>query len=178
MNAGMQLDQNSNCEHIINCQNRIKRILLELRNKQRKSRNPLNDEIDYDSDKWNCYEKSYFLQSIQETTRQCDIYPLHKALELREMDGKKEEMLEHLSELQRLAYEYVNITFLCIIYFYVLTYNLYTYIHILFFIRDVLKMKNVAIFCKLCGMKTSGLLELRSHLCSEQHIKNEKTIRN
>ncbi|KMQ97708.1 putative atp-dependent rna helicase spindle-e-like protein [Lasius niger] len=129
-------------------ENRIKRILLELRNKQRKSRNPLNDEIDYDSDKWNCYEKSYFLQSIQETTRQCDIYPLHKALELREMDGKKEEMLEHLSELQRLAYE------------------------------DVLKMKNVAIFCKLCGMKTSGLLELRSHLCSEQHIKNEKTIRN
>lgn len=105
----MQLDQNSNCEHIINCQNRIKHILLELRDKQRKSRNLVNDEIDYCPNKWNYYNKLYFLLPIREVTRQCDIYPLHKALELREVDDKKEEMLDHLLELQRFAYEYINI---------------------------------------------------------------------
>jgi len=113
----MQIDKNSNCEHIINCQNKIKHILLELRDKQRKSRNLVNDEIDYCS-KWNYYNKLYFLPSIRETTRQCDIYPLHKALELREINKKKEEMLEHLLELQRFAYEYVNI-FLAYIYIYI-----------------------------------------------------------
>ncbi|XP_029166028.1 probable ATP-dependent RNA helicase spindle-E [Nylanderia fulva] len=147
INAGMQLNHNSNSEHIINCQNRLQRILLELRDKQRKSRNPLNDEIDNYSDKWNYYEKSFFLPPVKETTRQYDIYPLHKALELREMDDKREEMLQHLVELQRFAYE------------------------------DVFKMKNVVIFCKLCKMETTGLLELRSHLCSAQHIKNEKALR-
>lgn len=39
-------------------------------------------------------------------------------------------------------------------------------------------MKNVTIFCKLCEVKTLGLLELRSHLDSEQHIRNEKTLQN
>lgn len=115
----MQLDQYSNCEHIINCQNKVKHILLELRDKQRKSRNLVNDEIDHCSNKWNYYNKLYFLPPIRETTGQCDIYPLHKALELHEMDEKKEEMLEHLLELQRLAYEYVNIIFLVI--------NIYTH---------------------------------------------------
>lgn len=173
MNVGMQLSQNSNCEHII-CQNKIKHILLELRNKQRKSHDPLNNEIDYCFDKWNYYDKLYFLPSIRETTKQCDIYPLHKALELCEMDEKKEEMLEHLLELQRFAREYVNI----IKHFYLLTY-IYINIYIFyFFIRDVLKMKNVAIFCKLCEIETFGLLELRNHLYSEQHIKNEKTLQN
>ncbi|KAL6437658.1 hypothetical protein ACFW04_004216 [Cataglyphis niger] len=148
MNAGMQLSQNSNCEHIIICQNKIKHILLELRNKQRKSHNPLNNEIDHCFDKWNYYDKLYFLPSVRETTKQCDIYPLHKALELCEMDEKKEEMLEHLLELQRFARE------------------------------DVLKMKNVAIFCKLCAIETFGILELRNHLYSEQHIKKEKTLQN
>lgn len=127
MNAGMQLNQNSNSDHIIICQNKIKHILLELRDKQRKSHNPLNDEIDYGFDKWNYYDKLYFLPSIRETTRQCDIYPLHKALELCEMDEKKEEMLEHLLELQRFAHEYVNITFLFI------NIHIYTCIHILLF---------------------------------------------
>ncbi|XP_072756559.1 probable ATP-dependent RNA helicase spindle-E isoform X2 [Anoplolepis gracilipes] len=146
MNAGMQLDQISNCEYKINCQNKLKHILLELRDKQRKLRNSLNDEFDYYSDKWNYYDKLYFLPSIRETSGQCDIYPLHKALELREIDEKKEEMIEHLAELQRLAYE------------------------------DVLKMKNMAIFCKLCEIEMFGLLELRNHLYSKQHVKNENTL--
>lgn len=37
-------------------------------------------------------------------------------------------------------------------------------------------MKNVALFCKLCEIRTLGLLELRGHLYSEQHIKNEKML--
>jgi len=39
-------------------------------------------------------------------------------------------------------------------------------------------MKNVTIFCKLCKIETLGLLELRGHLYSEQHIRNEKTLQN
>lgn len=109
MNTGMQLD-NFNDEDIITCQNKIKHILLNLRDKQRKLRDPENDEIDHLSNQWNRYNKSHFLPSVQET-KKYDVYPLHKALELRETDEQTEEMLKHLSQLHRLAYEYVDIIF-------------------------------------------------------------------
>lgn len=110
MNTGMQLD--SNDEDIIICQNKIKHILLELKDKRRKSRNPEDDEIDCLSDKWNRYNSSHFLPSVRETAMQCDVYSLHNALELRETDEQTEEMLNHLSQLHRLACEYVDIIFL------------------------------------------------------------------
>jgi len=146
MNTGMQLENNSNDEDIIIYQNKIKRILLELRDKQRKPRNPEDDEIDYLSNKWNRYSRPHLLPPVQETVRQYNVYPLHKALELRETDQQTEEMLNHLLQLQRLASEDAN------------------------------RMGKVVAFCKLCGTETTGLLELRGHLYSEQHAEKEKLL--
>lgn len=169
MNTGMQLD--SNDEDIIICQNKIKHILLELRDKRRKSRNPEDDEIDCLSDKWNRYSSSHFLPSVRETARKYDVYSMHNALELRETDEQTEEMLNHLSQLQRLAFEYVDIIFLC--YIIITTF----YIFFQFFVRDARRVGNVVSFCKLCGMEIYGLLELRGHLYSKQHAENEKLLR-
>lgn len=108
MNTAMQLD-NSSDEDIILYQNKIKHILLELREKRRQSRNPENDEVDHLSDKWNRYNGPHFLPSVRENVRKGDVYPLHKALELRETNEQMEEMLKHLSQLESLAYEYVDI---------------------------------------------------------------------
>lgn len=113
MNTGMQSD-NSNDEDIIMCQNRIKNILLNLRDKRRKSRYPEDDDIDHLSNKWNRYNRPHILQPVQESSKNYDVYPLHKALELREKNEETEEMLKHLSQLQRLAHEYVDIIFFCI----------------------------------------------------------------
>lgn len=104
----MQLhdDSNDSNAHIINCQNRLQRALLELRNRQRELQNlPTDDDVDCCSNKWNRYNKSLFLPSTRETTRKCDIYSLHKVLALIEKDEKTEEILKNLSELQRLARE-------------------------------------------------------------------------
>ncbi|KAG5328427.1 SPNE helicase, partial [Acromyrmex charruanus] len=146
MNTAMQLD-NSSDENIILYQNKIKNILLELKEKQRQSRNPEDDEVDQLSDKWNRYNEPHFLPSVRENVRKGDIYPLHKALELRETNEQMEEMLKHLSQLQSLAYEDANV------------------------------VGNVAAFCKLCETETFGLLQLRNHLYSEQHAENEKLLR-
>ncbi|XP_018055297.1 PREDICTED: putative ATP-dependent RNA helicase TDRD9 [Atta colombica] len=145
MNTAMQLD-NSSDEDIILYQNKIKHILLELKEKQRQSRNPEDDEIDQLNDKWNRYNGPHFLPSVRENVRRGDVYPLHKALELRETNEQMEEMLKHLSQLQSLAYE------------------------------DASVVRNVAAFCKLCGTETFGLLQLRNHLYSEQHAENEKLL--
>ncbi|KYN35997.1 putative ATP-dependent RNA helicase spindle-E [Trachymyrmex septentrionalis] len=145
MNTAMQLDNISD-EDIILYQNKIKHILLELKEKQRQSRNPEDDEIDQLSDKWNRYNGPHFLPYVRENVRKGDVYPLHKALELRETNEQMEEMLKHLSQLQSLAYE------------------------------DASVVGNVAAFCKLCETETFGLLQLRNHLYSEQHAENEKLL--
>jgi len=108
MNTAMQLN-NSSDEDIILYQNKIKHILLELKEKQRQSRNLEDDEVDQLNDKWNRYNGPHFLPSVRENVRRGDVYPLHKALELRETNEQMEEMLKHLSQLQSLAYEYVDI---------------------------------------------------------------------
>lgn len=110
MNIGMELNK-SDDENIIIYQNKIQDILLNLRDKRRKSRDPEDEEFDHLSDKWNRYNRSYFLSSVQKSTEKCDVYPLHEVLELCETDEQMEEMLKHLSQLQRLAYEYVDIIF-------------------------------------------------------------------
>lgn len=110
MNIGMKLNESNN-EDIIMYQNRIKHILLNLRDKRRKLRNPDDDEIDEHSNKWNRYNR-HFLLPVQESVGNSEkVYPLHNALELRETDEQTEEMLQHLSQLQRLAYEYVDYIF-------------------------------------------------------------------
>ncbi|KYN06454.1 putative ATP-dependent RNA helicase spindle-E [Cyphomyrmex costatus] len=146
MNTAMQLND-SNDEDIILYQNKIKRILLELREKQRRLRNPEDGEVDDLSDKWNRYNGLHFMPSVRENVRKGNIYPLHEALELRETNEQMEEMLENLSQLQSLAYE------------------------------DASVVGNVAAFCKLCEMKTVGLLQLRTHLYSEQHVEKETLLR-
>ncbi|KYN17992.1 putative ATP-dependent RNA helicase spindle-E [Trachymyrmex cornetzi] len=146
MNTAMQLNNFSD-EDIILYQNKIKHILLELKEKRRQSRNPEDDEVDQLSDKWNRYNGPYFLPSVRENVRKGDVYPLHKALELRETNEQMEEMLMHLSQLESLAYE------------------------------DASVVGKVAAFCKLCGTETFGLLQLRNHLHSEQHAENEKLLR-
>lgn len=42
--------------------------------------------------------------------------------------------------------------------------------------RDPYKVRNMVAFCKLCKTETFGLLELRGHLYSEQHIEKEKLL--
>ncbi|XP_011864372.1 PREDICTED: probable ATP-dependent RNA helicase spindle-E [Vollenhovia emeryi] len=145
INIGLQLD-NLRDEDVIACQNKVRYILLNLMDKRRKLRNTEDDEIDHLSDKWNRYKSSHLLPSIQESAREYVVYPLHKALDLREADEQTEEMLKHLVQLQRLAYE------------------------------DAQKMGNVVIFCKLCKIEMFGLLQLRSHLHSEQHARSEKFL--
>ncbi|XP_012537164.2 probable ATP-dependent RNA helicase spindle-E [Monomorium pharaonis] len=144
INTGMRLSD-SNDEDIVICQNKIRQILIELRDKQKKSRDLEDDEIDNFNDKWNRYGQ-HFLPSVRETASKCDVYPLHKALELRETDEQTEQMLKHLSELHQLAS------------------------------KDLYQVRNVTTFCKLCGTETFGLLELRGHLYSEQHVEKEKLL--
>jgi len=115
MNEGMQICKDSN-DRIIKCQNKLHRTLLELRDRQRELRNLLIDEDDYHSHKWNRYNKSLFLPSTKEMTREYNIYPLHKVLALVEKDEKMEELMKNLFELQRLAHEYINNFYMLSIY--------------------------------------------------------------
>lgn len=111
INVGLQLQQDNDDldyhdddERIINCQNHIQRALLELRDRRRRLQDPM--EID-NFNKWNCYHSSMFLHPAR-GTRKNEIYPLHKALELRERNDELEEIIKHLAELHRLASECVN----------------------------------------------------------------------
>ncbi|XP_011343987.2 probable ATP-dependent RNA helicase spindle-E [Ooceraea biroi] len=143
MSTGMQLNENSMEEDIINCQNRIKRILFELIDKPRELQTP---SIDYFGREWNRYNELCLLSAARETTAgNCDVYPLHKALELYERDEEIEKLLKNISELELLAYE-----------------------------KDI--RKDTVSSCQLCELKMIGLLELRLHLCSEQHKRNEQAL--
>lgn len=111
MNVGITQLQHENLnyndddnERMINCQNRIKYALLELRDRCRKSQNPVEDN---EFNKWNRYHTSMFLHPAR-GARKNEIYPLHKALELQERNDKLEETVTHLMELYRLVNEYVR----------------------------------------------------------------------
>ncbi|XP_014470956.1 PREDICTED: probable ATP-dependent RNA helicase spindle-E isoform X2 [Dinoponera quadriceps] len=150
MNVGMQLPRNSydsddddddGSEQMMNCQNHVKRALLELRDRRRRPQDPL--EV-VDSDQWNRYDESFFLHAARE---EGEMYPLHKALKLREKDDQLEEMVKHLAELYRLSN------------------------------ADTRKVSNSSLACcKLCKMEMFGPLNLRCHLYSQQHIKNEESL--
>ncbi|KAL0106287.1 hypothetical protein PUN28_016183 [Cardiocondyla obscurior] len=144
MNTGLELND-SNDENIIMCQNKIQYILLNLRDKRRKHRDLEDDEIDHRNNYWNLYKRCYFL-SIQESAKKYNFYPPHKALELRETNEQKEEMIKHLSQLERLAHE------------------------------DACKMRNVVVSCNLCKKKTIGLIELQGHLYSQEHIEQQAAL--
>lgn len=116
MNAGMQLPNNNNNnnsfdddeddEEIINCQNHVKRALLELRDRRRR----LQDSLEIaNSDQWNRYQDSFFLHAVRDA-KKGEMYPLHKALKLRERNYQLEKMMMHLVELYKLSNEYVNIS--------------------------------------------------------------------
>ncbi|XP_032664411.1 probable ATP-dependent RNA helicase spindle-E isoform X2 [Odontomachus brunneus] len=110
MNTGMQLpnnnsfgddyDDDSDDEEIINCQNHMKRALLELGGRHRER---LQDSFEIaDSDKWNRYQESFFLHAVR-NARKGEMYTLHKALKLQERNYQLEEMMTHLVELHKLS---------------------------------------------------------------------------
>ncbi|XP_012523502.1 probable ATP-dependent RNA helicase spindle-E [Monomorium pharaonis] len=96
--------------------------------------------------KWNRYDETLFLVPARETSKKSNIYGLHKALELNKRNDKLEEMIQHLLELEVTAY------------------------------KDPRETSIEPIYCKLCLMEVCGIINLRAHLCSEQHIMKQRMI--
>lgn len=97
-------DDGDGDDEIMNCQNQVKRALLELRDRRR----PLLDSFEIaDSDQWNRYHESFFLHAVR-YIKKGEMYPLHKALKLRERNDQLEEMVRHLVGLYQLSNRYVT----------------------------------------------------------------------
>ncbi|KYN01299.1 PREDICTED: putative ATP-dependent RNA helicase TDRD9 [Cyphomyrmex costatus] len=96
--------------------------------------------------KWNRYDETLFLVPARETSKKSNVYGLHKALELNDRNDNLEEMIRHLLELEALAHQEPNETSIILIY------------------------------CKLCLIEVRGIINLRAHLCSEQHITKQQMI--
>ncbi|EFN82362.1 probable ATP-dependent RNA helicase spindle-E [Harpegnathos saltator] len=157
MNVGMQLPNNAgnnrfdndyyddgdgNDEQMMNCQNYIKRALLELRDRRRRSQDLL--EI-ADSNQWNRYCESFFLHAVRDVQKG-EMYPLHKALKLRERNDELEDMVRRLAKLYHISN------------------------------GDRRKLSNVNAYCELCEVEVYSQLNLRGHLYSQQHVKNEESL--
>lgn len=96
--------------------------------------------------KWNRYDDTLFLHPARETLRKSNIYRLHKALELNDKNEKLEDMIKHLLELEILAYKNPN------------------------------EVSIAPVYCKLCYTQIQGIINLRAHLCSEQHTSKQRNI--
>lgn len=104
-NEDDNIDEETQNELTIKCQNQIKNAFKEIIYKPRKRQEPI---LTNNFDKWNLYDETLFLEPVRETLRQSNIYRLHKALELNEKNDKLEEMIKHLLELEILAHKYVH----------------------------------------------------------------------
>lgn len=100
-----KIDDETQNELTIKCQNQIKNAFKEVIFKFRKTQEPISIN---NFNKWNLYDGSLFLEPSRETLRKSNIYRLHKALDLNEKNDKLEEIIKHLLELEVLAYEYVH----------------------------------------------------------------------
>ncbi|XP_020288547.1 probable ATP-dependent RNA helicase spindle-E [Pseudomyrmex gracilis] len=96
--------------------------------------------------KWNRYDRSLFLKTARDTLKKSQIYGLHKALELNEIKKPLEEIIKHLCQLEMLAY------------------------------KDPSETSIEPVYCKLCKKEVIGILNLRSHLCSQQHKAKQQEI--
>ncbi|XP_024881592.1 probable ATP-dependent RNA helicase spindle-E [Temnothorax curvispinosus] len=96
--------------------------------------------------KWNRYDETLFLVPARETSRKSNVYGLHKALELNEKNDRLEEIIKHLLELEALAHQ------------------------------DPREATIAPVYCKLCLTEVNGIINLRAHLCSEQHTARQRMI--
>lgn len=99
------IDEETQNELTIKCQNQIKNAFKEVIYKPRKTQDPI---LINNFNKWDLYDGTLFLEPARETLRKSNIYRLHKALELNEKNDKLEEIIKHLLELEFLAHEYVH----------------------------------------------------------------------
>ncbi|XP_011696838.1 PREDICTED: putative ATP-dependent RNA helicase TDRD9 [Wasmannia auropunctata] len=111
-----------------------------------KTRNKLEPVPTSDFDKWNRYDETLFLVPARETSRKNNVYSLHKALELNEKNNELEQIIKHLLELEVLAY------------------------------KDPRETCIEPVYCKLCLKEVIGIINLRVHLCSEEHTTKQRMI--
>ncbi|XP_050464010.1 probable ATP-dependent RNA helicase spindle-E isoform X2 [Cataglyphis hispanica] len=142
-NEDDNIDEETQNELTIKCQNQIKNAFKEIIYKPRKIQEPI---LTNNFEKWNLYDGSLFLEPARETSRKSNIYRLHKALELNEKNDKLEEIIKHLLELEILAH------------------------------KDPYETSIAPVYCKLCLTEICGIINLRAHLCSEQHTKKKQMI--
>ncbi|GAB1862348.1 Putative ATP-dependent RNA helicase TDRD9 [Camponotus japonicus] len=137
------IDEETQNELTIKCQNQIKNAFKEVIYKPRKTQDPI---LINNFNKWDLYDGTLFLEPARETLRKSNIYRLHKALELNEKNDKLEEIIKHLLELEFLAHE------------------------------DPRETSIAPVYCKLCQIEVYGIIDLRAHLCSEQHTTKQRMI--
>lgn len=101
----MRMCNVSDNEFIVDCQNRVRRSLFRLKDRQR---NPLKPPISEDdvTYKWNCFD-SYYCPPSEDVTEKSNIYSFHKVLQLYERNEEEEELVQNVLELHSLAREYV-----------------------------------------------------------------------
>lgn len=106
MSTGMMLpipgSNDKNSEDVLFCQNRIKSILFELMQTDRKSK---LKEMMNDFNQWCLYDKSLFLPPGKLVINQNYIYHLHCALDLEEKNDEMEKYRDNLSKLRTWAAE-------------------------------------------------------------------------
>lgn len=96
--------------------------------------------------KWNLYDESLFLEPARETSTRNKVYGLHKALELNKGNENLEKIIKHVLELETLARS------------------------------NPFEIGIKPVQCELCRTKIEGIINLRAHLYSEQHLAKMQMI--
>ncbi|XP_044578362.1 probable ATP-dependent RNA helicase spindle-E [Cotesia glomerata] len=146
MSQGIFIDEGNQepAETILTCQRRINEILFKIINQKRK---PVKSEVDLRRSVWCRYNKELFLKPGPFADSKQGIFKLHWALELQEKNEFKESMIEHLTELKKIA----SMSY-----------------------RDYL---GEPIECKLCKLKVYGVSNLRLHISSDEHHMRENSVK-
>ncbi|XP_003705228.2 tudor domain containing 9 protein spindle E isoform X1 [Megachile rotundata] len=147
MNVGMQINQ-----HYESSDNMEEMITCQNRIKDAllklidKQRKLQSFELIHNFDKWDLYDESLFLRPKQPYLIHNNIYRLHTALRLDEEMNEQQELTEHVKYLRSLTNEEPN------------------------------KQENAKIFCKLCKDTIYDIFDLRAHLYSMKHRRNEEIL--
>ncbi|KAI4485731.1 hypothetical protein M0802_012565 [Mischocyttarus mexicanus] len=145
MNIGMQISDNIKGQnHFTEMIACQNKIEAVLSKLINRNRKKQNPEMVKDFYKWALYEESLFLKPQGNTMIKNNIYNLHCALELNKTDDKLEELTNHFEELRILASE------------------------------DDQNSFNTEIFCKFCEVTVYGIVQLREHLYTSVHKKQEQ----
>ncbi|XP_044009648.1 probable ATP-dependent RNA helicase spindle-E [Aphidius gifuensis] len=131
-------------DRMLNIQNNVKKFWTEIIDTKRE---PVNREYDLKHYKWCRYSSSKFIQARDSDKFNKIIFPLHRALILRQQDLSREILMAHVEELRTLSGQKSS-TF-----------------------------GSKLIECKLCNEEVYGIMELRKHIFSVDHRALESKLR-